>query len=197
MILLGGVGAVTLVKLAPKFMPRLFVIVLLFAASIHLVWQAYLCNYRYEADSTNPYVYAHPTPEVFKVVEKIKEYAGVHKDGHNMYIEVICPGADYWPLPWYLRDFPNIRWRDRVVNDEPSAPLIIASATDDIETALANKLYNLTPLKERQMYLYMFDKPYYMWLRPQIKLRGFVRKDLWTTLVEKSAPEVPEQKEDE
>jgi len=44
---------------------------------------------------------------------------------------------------------------------------------------LTNKLYTLTPLEQRQMYLFLFDKPYYMWLRPKVKLLGFVRKDLW------------------
>jgi hypothetical protein len=29
------------------------------------------------------------------------------------------------------------------------------------------------------MYLFLFEKPYYMWLRPKIKLLGFVRTDLW------------------
>jgi hypothetical protein len=28
--------------------------------------------------------------------------------------------------------------------------------------------------------MYLFEEnPYYIWLRPQIKLIGFVRKDLW------------------
>lgn len=191
MILLAGVGAVVLVKLAPNVVPRLLVLCILVEGSGHLIYQAYQSNYQYEADSRNPYVYAHPTPEVFTVVEKIQEYADVHKKGRNMDVEVICPGADYWPLPWYLRDFPNVRWRNRVVNDEPSAPIIIASASDDLEVDLTNKLYNLTPVEERQMYLYMFDKPYYVWLRPQVKLRGFVRKDLWTEWINTSAPEPP------
>jgi len=191
MILLAGFGAVVLVKLAPNVVPRLLVIGMLLEGSGHLIYQAYQSNYQYEADSRNPYVYAHPTPEVFTVVEKIQEYADVHNKGRNMDVEVICPGADYWPLPWYLRDFPNVRWRNRVVNDEPSAPIIIASASDDLEVDLTNKLYNLTPVEQRQMYLYMFDKPYYVWLRPQVKLRGFVRKDLWTAWINKSAPELP------
>jgi uncharacterized protein (TIGR03663 family) len=177
MILLAGVGAVVLVKLAPNVLPRLIVLCLLFEASAHLTWQAYQSNYRFYADSRNPYVYAHPTTEVFTILQKIEEYAGVHEEGHDIEIQVICPEDDYWPLPWYLRSFSNVNWWDNVVDDVPSAPLIIAS--DKVEKALANKLYTLTPLEERQMYLFLFDKPYYVWLRPQVKLFGFVRKDLW------------------
>jgi len=177
MILLAGVGAVVLVKLMPKVLPRSIILLLLFGSFVHLTWQSYLSNYEFYADSLNPYVYAHPTTEVFAIAEKIEEYAGVHEDGYDIPIDVICREDDYWPLPWYLRSFKRVRWLNEVDNDTASAPLIIISL--DVESALTNKLYALTPLQERQMYLYLFDKPYYMWLRPAIKLKGFVRKDLW------------------
>ena len=180
MILLAGVGAVVLVKLVPNVLPRLIVLLLLFDASAHLSWQAYLANYKYPADSRNPYVYAHPTMEVFTVVQKIEEYAGAHEDGRDMPIQIICPQDDYWPLPWYLRRYSKVMWWNKVVEDVPAAPLIIAS--DKVEKALANKLYTLTPQEKRQMYLFLFDKPYYVWLRPEVKLLGFVRKDLWDRL---------------
>ncbi|MHC4753039.1 MAG: hypothetical protein ACYTFW_24645 [Planctomycetota bacterium] len=105
-----------------------------------------------------------------------------------MSIDVICPGDDYWPLPWYLRSFKKIRWSNQVVNNTNSAPLIIASP--EVEAALTNKLYALTPLEERQMYLFLFDQPYYMWLRPEVKLLGFVRKDLWESFQQHQIKEV-------
>ena len=177
MILLAGLGAAALIALAPKGLSRLVVIVLLFGGSLLLLWQAYSASYRYYADSRNPYVYAHPTTEVFEVARRVEEYAGFHRDGHNMLIDVICPGDDYWPLPWYLRRFSHVRWASKVDYDRPLAPLIIASPA--VEGNLAKKLYELTPLESRRTYLYLFDKPYYVWLRPKVKLVGFVRKDLW------------------
>jgi len=187
MILLAGVGAIVLVRLVPNVLPRLIIMCLLFDASVHLSWQSYRCNYIYYADSRNPYVYAHPTKEVFTIVQRVKEMAGAleqmareNPDKVKMQIQVICPGKDYWPLPWYFRQFRKdvIGWWDHVDPDIPSAPLIIASP--DVEDQLTNKLYNLTPLEDRQMYLFLFEKPYYMWLRPKVKLLGFVRKDLWS-----------------
>jgi hypothetical protein len=158
-------------------LPQAVIVVLLAAASAQLFWQAYLSNYKYHADSRNPYVYAHPTTEVFELVRKVKEYAAVYDNAHDMPIQVICPGDDYWPLPWYLRCFKNVAWQSKVNLEGPSAPLIIAS--DKTEGDLANKLYSHTPLEDRQMYMYLFDEPYYIWLRPKVKLLGFVRKDLW------------------
>jgi uncharacterized protein (TIGR03663 family) len=186
MILLAGFGAVILVRLVPNVLPRLIILCLLFDASVHLTWQAYRCNYRYYADSRNPYVYAHPTTEVFTIVQRVEEMARAmekmareNPDKVKMHIQVICPGKDYWPLPWYFRGFKKdvIGWWDHVDPDTPSAPLIIASP--DVEASLTNKLYNLTPPEDRKMYLFLFDKPYYMWLRPNVKLLGFVRTDVW------------------
>jgi len=200
MILLAGIGAVVLVRLMPNVLPRLIILCLLFDASVHLMWESYRCSYRYYADSRNPYVYAHPTMEVFTIVKRVKEMAGAMKemsrenpDKIKMHVQVICPGKDYWPLPWYFRGPPFsentgkweprdlekgvIDWWDQVDPNTPSAPLIIASP--EVEASLTNKLYNLTPASDRQMYLFLFEKPYYMWLRPKVKLLGFVRRDLW------------------
>ena len=187
MILLAGVGGVVLVRLVPNVLPRLIILCLLFDASAHLTWQAYRCNYRYFADSRNPYVYAHPTKEIFTIVRRTEEMARAmekmnqeNPDKIKMHIQVICPGKDYWPLPWYFRRFEKdvVGWWEQVDVNTPSAPLIIASP--EVEASLTNKLYNLTPLEDRQMYLFLFEKPYYMWLRPKIKLLGFVRKDVWS-----------------
>ncbi len=177
MILLAGVGAVVLVKIMPNVLPRLIILLFLFESSVLLIWQSYLSNYKFYADSRNPYVYAHPTIEVFTITEKIEEYASAHEEGYDIPIDIICRDDDYWPLPWYLRSFKKIRWSNKVDDDTASAPLIIISP--DVEAALTNKLYAQSPQQERQIYLYLFDKPYYMWLRPKVKLLGFVRKDLW------------------
>ena len=46
---------------------------------------------------------------------------------------------------------------------------------------MTDKLYSDSiPFEQRHMYMYLFDKsPYYIWLRPNVKLYGYVRKDLW------------------
>jgi uncharacterized protein (TIGR03663 family) len=187
MILLAGVGAVVLVRLMPNVIPRLIILLFVFESLVFLTWQAYRSSYKYYADSRNPYVYAHPTDEVFTIVERIEDVTRVHPDGYRMHIQVICPGHDYWPLPWYMRRYEKVEWWDRVLNDKPSAPLIIAS--DEVEAALTRKLYALTPVQERQIYLYLFDKPYYMWLRPKVKIVGYLRKELWEAQQQRPDPE--------
>jgi len=188
MILLAGVGAVVLIRLASEKLPRFIIILLLFGATVHLAWQAYLNNYKYYADSSNPYVYAHPTTDVFTIVDRIEYYAGANPDGHNVHIDVICPGHDYWPLPWYLRTFTRVSYTDKVSDDELPAPLIIASPT--VEADLRKRFYDESiPFEQRHLYMYLFDKsPYYIWLRPKVKLLGFVRKDLWDAAHQRPDP---------
>ncbi len=176
MILLAGVGAVTLVRLAPNVLPRAFISLLLVAGGAHLTWQAYLGSYKFYADSRSPYVYAHPTTDVFAMVQRLKEIAEVHEDGRSMEIHLICPNKyDYWPFPWYLRFFPNVGYWDKVTDDVISAAVIVASP--NVEQELMKRLYELPPPGQKNLYVPLFDK--YMEIRPQVELRGYVTKDLW------------------
>ncbi len=176
MILLAAVGVAALIKISLYWWEKLAVgFLLVFFGLLLPAGQAYLGSYKYYADPSNPYVYAHPTTDVFDITQRIEEVAQAHPDGHNIYIQVICPASDYWPLPWYLRSFPNTGWWNDVDENIPAAPVIIASPS--VEPALLKKLYELPPPGEKNLYVPLFDT--YMELRPQVELRGYVRKDLW------------------
>ncbi len=176
MILLAGVGVATMTQmLTAKKFARAAVIALILAGGAHLTWQAYLANYKYDENPINPYVYAHPVHDVFTMVKRVEEIARAHPDGNNLYIQVISPVNDYWPLPWYLRAFTNIGWWQEVDESSPSAPMILASSK--AEPAIMQKLYELPPPGQRPLYVPLFDD--YVEMRPQIEWRGYVRKDLW------------------
>jgi uncharacterized protein (TIGR03663 family) len=173
MILLAGVGAVALINLTPNIRAKVFISILLIAGGAHLAWQAYLSNYKYYADSRNPYVYAHPTTDVFTITEKVEELAKVHPNGLSMPIQVICPGGDYWPLPWYFRRFEKVWWWSEIDTNVMPAPVILASAS--VEPNLMEYFF-LPPPGQVNLYVPLFDT--YLELRPQIELRGYVTKDL-------------------
>ncbi len=177
LILLAGVGVVTLWTWMHRPLLRGLVVLLTLAAIGHLGFLAYRANYVYYADCRNPYVYAHPTEEILIAVHTVKEYAATTGAGrsHDRRVQVVVPGCDYWPLPWYFRDLPQVRCTSEIPDD--IGPLILIS--DRLEGALSHKLYEETPREQRRMYMYLFDQPYYIWFRPGVKLVGFVRKDLW------------------
>ncbi len=185
MILLAGIGGVAIVRVVPNVLPRLIVLCLLFEASVLLLWQSHRANFIYYADYHNPYVYAHPTTDVFAMVARVEEIAQFSETGRNMNVKVICPAHDYWPLPWYLRSFGNIEWTDRVYDNVISVPLIIASPS--VEQELLGRLYQLPPPGEKQLYVPLFDT--YMELRPGVELRGYVTQELWSRYRQQGVPD--------
>ncbi len=144
MILLAGVGAATLVAWARKPAPRAVVVSLLIVAVGHLAFLTYRANFVYQADSRNPYVYAHPTPEIFTIVNEVKAYVGVHGLGQSdaMPIQVAVPGRDYWPLPWYLRAY-HVGYYTDIPDPDKVGPLILIS--DKLEQTLTTRIYVDTP----------------------------------------------------
>jgi len=179
MILLAAVGTATLIRAIQLWWEKLIVgFLLAFFGLLLPVMQAYALNYKYYAASSCPYVYAHPTEDVFDVAERMEQVAEVNPEGHNIYIQVICPAGDYWPLPWYLRSFTNIGWWSDVDERTQAAPVIIASPK--LEPALMRKLYELPPPGQRPLYVPLFDS--YTELRPGVELRGFITKEIWDLL---------------
>jgi predicted membrane-bound mannosyltransferase len=147
------------------------------AVTAHLAFQSNRANVTYQSDSRNPYVYAHPTEEIFTLVANVHEYARLTGIGASpdAPLQVAVPGKDYWPLPWYLRDLKHVGW----YLDLPPrvGPLIVIS--DQLEDRLIHRLYAETAREDRRMYLPLLDDPYYIWFRPGVKMQGYVRKDLW------------------
>ncbi|KPJ66911.1 MAG: hypothetical protein AMJ43_06590 [Coxiella sp. DG_40] len=175
MILLAGIGCAALIKLSTDKWQKVLLGFILAIGLTTLPVQAYLGSFHYYADPSNPYVYAHTGTDVFNITRQIEEVAQANADGHNIHIQVICPKDDYWPLPWYLRSFPNVGWWNDVDQNVPAAPIIIASPS--VEPALIKKLYELPPPGKKNLYVPLFDS--YTELRPQVELRGFITKDLW------------------
>jgi len=61
--------------------------------------------FRHPADENNPYAYAHTTEDILGLAPEITEMA--QRDGiAKPRIAVIA--SDPWPLPWYLRHFPDV-----------------------------------------------------------------------------------------
>ena len=174
MILLAAVAMVLMIKLLANNKAKVLAVIVLTFGGLHLLFQAYLANYKYYAEPVNPYVYAHTSTDIFKIVEGIRNISEIHPASRNMYIQVICPDGDYWPLPWYLRDFTNIGWWSEVDEKTPAAEIIIASPA--VEPALIKKLYEQPPPGQRNLYLPLFDS--YLQIRPGVELRGFITKEL-------------------
>lgn len=167
MILLAGIGAAALWQLCRRKIAASIVAAALLAGTSHLAWQAWHASQTYAADRKNPYVYAHTSVNLLKLVERVDAIARSSPDGYETVIKVFSPDS-YLPLPWYLRRFAHVGWWDGVPPD-PYAPIIIASPK--LQARLddkSHKAYLMTGLYE---------------LRPGSFLELYVEIELWKTFV--------------
>lgn len=116
-ILFGASG-----KLRSSFLPRVVVALTLLLA----IWTAYqslqLNWLRFDSQS-HPYVYAQ-TPRAFlSLIDQINSSTARFGTGTSTSITVTS--REYWPLPWYLRDYPRAGYYGHII--VPNEQLVIAS----------------------------------------------------------------------
>ncbi|MGH9967034.1 MAG: flippase activity-associated protein Agl23 [Pyrinomonadaceae bacterium] len=75
------------------------------------------------------YVYAHTRRETLALVDEIKRIAERTKQGKQLGITIVSP--DYWPLPWYLRDYTRVGYHGSMTDS--NEPVIIASESQAAE----------------------------------------------------------------
>ena len=142
-------------------------------SGLSLISQVIYTNCKYQAHHTNPYVYGHTSSDIFHIKERIDKVSEINPDGKDLLIQVICNNNDYWPLPWYLREYNYVGWWDKIDSDTPLSPLMIISP--DLEELLIKKMYSEPEPGEKYLYIPLFDEG--TELRPGVLLNGYVRKD--------------------
>lgn len=178
MLLLAGYGVVQVFRMGMSRRLRTGMAVLVVVGAVQWLFTGYSINFRQYCDPANPYVYAHTGEDVWDIAGVVSRVCQVHPEGQAMPVEIIIPGHEYWPLPWYLRACRNTAWRDHVEYGQPAAPLIIAAAS--VENEVIRKLYELPPPGQRYLYIPLFRG--YRELRPGLEIRTYLRKDLWDLL---------------
>lgn len=118
-----------------------------------------LSFFRYD-DDTEPYSYAHSKRDFLNLVDEINNIAAGNPAGKNIGITVMSP--EHWPLPWYLRDYPNAGYWGKVVDTHE--PIVIAHENQvaEVEQKLGDK-YRLYSSHD---------------LRPGVRLYLFLRNDV-------------------
>jgi len=174
-ILLAGYGFSNILSMARSRMAKRLSFLVLVLVLIQLGFQTYALNFVHETDPSNPWVYGHTGRDIYRLVEKINEVARAQPEPEKLRIDMIVAHHDYWPLPWYLRDYPNTGWWDHVEKGHQAAPLIIASPA--FRTDIMTMIYETPPPGQRYLYLPLLNT--LVELRPGIFLEGYIRKDLW------------------
>ncbi len=120
----------------------------------------------------NPYVYAHTSTALVRFAEQVETLADLDPAGRNLAIKIVQPDADYWPLPWYLRRFSNVRYI-HAVPDDPNAAIVIVDPrlTEDVAAKFKGPYYG----------------PITAGLRPGVLRAVYVRQDLWDRYMQRQA----------
>lgn len=75
------------------------------------------------------YVYAHTRRELHAMLQEIDRVAARSGQGAATGITIVAP--EYWPLPWYFRDFTAVDYYGRMTST--TKPIIIAAETQGAE----------------------------------------------------------------
>ena len=173
MILLAGLGAAALVRWTPTRPLKAVACVVLAALAAQLGWQAYRASFPFAMDQRNPYVYAHPSRDILALAKCVQEAAAVAPEGHDMIIKVITP-ENYWPVPWYLRDFnPDHVGYYHEVPDDADAAVIITSP--EVQAQVDAHLKGA------------YSRQSIFGLRPGVLAPVYVRDDLWQAMQKRRA----------
>jgi len=162
-LILAGIGFVYVLELIKIRQAK---IILAGALLFWTGWQAYLVNFYFHSYPDNPYVYAQTSPDFLRLVARVDELSQVAAEGKNMFIRVIAPPDETWPLPWYLRKYTQVGYwtsNEQVESLEPAA-LVIMSAAEASRRS------------EKELEPYVTQ---YYSLRPDVLMVLLIRQDLW------------------
>ncbi len=114
--------------------------------SVPMHWKTFIPGYQtidlnfinYDNDNRYyVYVYAHTRRETLKLLDEIDKVAERTHQGKDTGITIVS--ADYWPLPWYLRDYKRVGYHGHMT---PSTEPIIIARQDqaaEVETTFGDR----------------------------------------------------------
>lgn len=132
------------------------------AACAVLGYQTYQHNFVRYDDEDMPYVYAHTSREFHAMTAEIERYAEKSGKGKDAAVQIVSP--DYWPMVWYMRDYPKAIFHARLA-DADGAEMIVAKKSEQDAEVIRRYSSN-----------YRFIRSYH--LRSGVDLVLLVRKDL-------------------
>jgi uncharacterized protein (TIGR03663 family) len=143
---------------------RLAAMILVFAIGIATYQSINLNFINYDNDDQKyVYVYAHTTRPLLDLVNQVEQIAKENQGGQTG-ITIVSP--DYWPLPWYFRNFNRVGYFGRMTGT--TEPIIIANENQEPEMeANFGESYRQVPSKAEDG---TFE------LRPGVKLVLYVRR---------------------
>ena len=149
------------------------------AAAVLLVmsYQMYQLNFVHYDDDQYVYVYAHTRRETLVMLEQIDRAANQMKTGYDTGVAIVSP--EYWPLPWYFRDYKRVGYYGKVV--PTSEPVLIGQTgqEDEIRQAFGEEYRQIDSSTLNDPRIFPDRNPGGSFsLRPGVDLLLYVRRDM-------------------
>lgn len=90
-------------------------------------YQLYQLNFVHYDDDQLPYVYAHTKRPMLAMIDQIERIAAKNGTGTDTGVAIVSP--DYWPLPWYFRNYKKVGYYSQIV--PTTEPIIIGSEAQE------------------------------------------------------------------
>ena len=129
-------------------------------------YQSYQLNFVHYDDDQLPYVYAHTKRPMLTMLDQIESIAQKNGTGTDTGIAIVSP--DYWPLPWYFRNYKKVGYYSQITPTN-EAIIIGSEAQEEQLKGTYGDRYDM--LKSN------FEDGAYP-LRPGVDLVLYVRRDV-------------------
>jgi len=140
-------------------------------------YQMYQLNFVHYDDDKYVYVYAHTRRETLVMLEQIDHVANQMKTGYDTGVAIVSP--EYWPLPWYFRDYKRVGYYGKVVTT--SEPVIIGQTgqEEEIKATFGEQYQQIDSSKLNDPRIFPDRNPNGGFtLRPGVDLLLYVRRDV-------------------
>lgn len=130
-------------------------------ALVVCAYQTYTVNFVHYDNDQYIYVYAHTKRSYVDLIDEVERIAARAGTKFDTSINVAAP--EYWPMPWYFRNYKNVGYHGRLVPTTNDAVIIASKAQSAEVQATHGARYSL--IKDYEM-------------RPGVTLTLYVRRDL-------------------
>jgi uncharacterized protein (TIGR03663 family) len=148
-------------------------VVLVLAAALVLAVQTVELNFYSYDEERRSYVYAQTKREFLGLIKKIEEFGEKTKKGNDISIAVVSP--DYWGMPWYTRNYPNVGYHGKPVPAN-MVDLIVTSEQQENNCLEHEKPTVECDMLRRYPDNYEYEGTYP--LRPGVDLKLYARNDI-------------------
>ncbi len=109
------------------------VLAIIFAATSY---QMIRLNFVEYDDDRHPYVYAHTRREMLPLVDDVSRIAA--RAGTGSETTILITSSEYWPLPWYLRDYPQVAYAAEVSDLNTDIVIGLQDQENDLRARLGS-----------------------------------------------------------